>query len=204
MGIIVELDGDVADKYLKDPEYFAKYLRNGVAFRLLLDALAKPLPTSGPLTQPNTIVGGDSASSELPTYSCMEKIQDFLNHARDVLTISEADLFLPEELFNFSLTSFATVLDSLKTFFDSPTVSAKLAEVQAYNAKNKIRAKTGNNSAASPGGQAAMTQEDFMRRVMDELMMTEVNYSKDMDATVATWFKPLKERVEKVGAEKNG
>ncbi|KAI3646710.1 hypothetical protein MP228_009638 [Amoeboaphelidium protococcarum] len=187
-GIAVELDGDVADRYLKDPEYLARFLRNGVAFKILVDAIDKPLPQSGPFIQPTTIIGGDSASSELPTYSCMEKIQDFLNYARDTVGVPDSDLFLPEELYTYSISNFQTVLNSLDSFFDAPALKQKINQIQEYLKVNKIKAKVGGQQNS-----AAMTQEDFMRKVMDELLMTETNYSKDLQYIVQTWSAPLNE-----------
>lgn len=196
LGVSLEFDNTDDKKIANDPELFAATLHNGVALQNLIPALSKPFSATEQATDstnPSTTV---TNASIVPDLLSLEKIRQFLKQCRDVHGMNEYDLFTPEQLRNYSLENFGKVILCLQKLFGQGEIGSKMQQIQEHMKANKMRSK-GASSAAS-GAPPAMTTEDFMRKVMEELFATETNYVKDLESIVTLYVKPVQVRLKLV------
>jgi hypothetical protein len=169
----------IADvRFVADPELLMMTLRNGVGLLNIFSAATKDGPNKITHNHEN-----DSTATELPAYLCLENIQRFLNFARE-FGAQESDLFQSEELYTYSLDGCERVLRTLNIVFGLEAIASKIQKLQEL-------AKAKNQRS----GQAPMTQDDFRRKVLEELVMTEQGYVRDLDKVVAQYIRPLEDRI---------
>src|SRR5690606_29601464 len=109
-----------------------------------------------------------SPSTELPMYLCVENIQEFVNYCKEKLGMTDDALFIPDDLYNYSIKNFSLVLDSLIEFFSLPSIQIKIQEhIKSNKVKHKsntIQSLSQYNTSANTSfvvDQVKLSQEDF-------------------------------------------
>jgi hypothetical protein len=166
-------------------------LRNGIVLLNIMENIDRPFGKKFSVIDVSSTL---NASSELVNYQCVENIQKFLNACKEKYSFADADLFAPEDLLQFSLVNFGKVHSTLTKFFEMPQVNTKIQQIvdhqRATKSKKSTNAASGGNLTSAP-----MTPEDFMKKVTDELFVTENKYVADLDDGVNRYYLPIQQRL---------
>ena len=206
-----------------DPELFVRGMINGVALKLLSQILkqligaTKAFASSSEINIQDTIKScSDMVTETLEKHNFFQRLDrqhvednilTFFKFCHTDLTpslpkdaLSSTDLLDLEERFDIKLAE--KVLGALEAILlKNATVLVQLDAIKEYNriskkTKNVPLMSTGPSSGIQTGTNSSqMTTEDFMRKVVDELLQTEIAYSKDLDKICMNYVKPLSERL---------
>ncbi len=177
---ICDCENDAANpleqRYIKDPILLWHNLNKGNGLTALI----------------NSITGQtDEEISDL-VHGSNTRTRSFLSSCNLLLGFHESDLFSIEDLQTFSIDSFNRVLDGLIKFLKHPTISEKIKENQGQAKAIKMQSMAGNV--------APFTADDFVRKVLEELLTTEANYVKDLESIVSSLVKPLEAKLQVTGS----
>jgi hypothetical protein len=104
--------------------------------------------------------------------------------------MAATDLFRPEDVWPYNLSSFHRVTEFLFQLLNLPAVvevSQQLFDIL----KKRKRTKNDANGIAS----TEMTEDDLLGKVLQELLATEKNYVADLEKIVEKYVVPLKHRI---------
>lgn len=179
-------------KLLKDPEYFMEYLKNGLALKNLVVSFRSNIES----LSPNLYQVETSSFDELDYYE-KEQLSEknsakFIDFCIEELNMSRNSLFNSSSIFNLSVLELKTVLSALDIFFEHPIIQYKLEEIVSYVKDHRekfVESKLSRMSSIKE----KLLPKDLAKRVADEILVTEQNYSRDLNNIFVNFVKPVLE-----------
>lgn len=179
----VNLDIDARNK--TDPDLFFMALTNGVALCQLIQAL------NGVKKEANAALTEETPDSTLTPAQTAEQFQLIQTYCSQTCKLGFDKIVTSHNFLNNTVDGMNNVVVAIEALFEVAHIKDKINALD--QAEKASREKTGGHRKAT----GAMSEEDFRRKVVDELLSTEQSYTKDLNLIFNTFIEPLKQRLAK-------